>query len=137
MLCVFLLFFLNIYSRLPTFSLVSEARTISVHSSLPASCPIHHSLPFTGLLQRQKSFTDISYKQTKVKPLSILKFLWRPHSLAFPQGKKTGEHHLKILFLSFFPLLPSILFFFFFLVMPPAFGSSQAGDPGIEPSLQL
>ena len=86
---------------LPTFSLASEARTISVHS--PASFSIHHSPPplLAPSPQQHESFSHILYKQTKIKPLSTLKFLRLPHSLAFPHRQTTGKHHLKALFLSF------------------------------------
>ena len=80
---------------------------ISVHSSIPASCSIHHSSPFYWLLPLSSIKASSTNHTNKNNISSTLKFLWLLNSLTFPSRQTTGKHHLKALFFSF--LLPSTL----------------------------
>ena len=80
---------------------------ISVHSSIPASCSIHHSSPFYWLLPLSSIKASSTNHTNKNNISSTLKFLWLLNSLTFPSRQTTGKHHLKALCFSF--LLPSTL----------------------------
>ena len=74
---------------------------ISVHSSTPASCSIHHSSPFYWLLPISSIKASSTNHTNKNNISSTLKFLWLLNSLTFPSRQTTGKHHLKALFFSF------------------------------------
>lgn len=82
-----------------------EAFPCSDHlCALISSSILLHPVSLSPLLapspQQHKSFSQILNKQTKIKPLSTLKFLWLQHSLAFPPRQTTGKNHLNTLFIS-------------------------------------
>lgn len=74
---------------------------ISVHSSIPASCSIHHSSPFYWLLPLSSIKASSTHQTDKNNISSTLKFLRLLNSLTFPSRQTTRKHHLKAPFFSF------------------------------------
>ena len=94
------------FTPVPYMPLVSEPGACSFCGRLwadifPRVFPIYPSISSPPSPQQHQSCSHILSKQTEVKPLSSLKFLWPRHSPAFPHRQATGKNHLKMLLFSF------------------------------------